>query len=503
VNRDDTEIVSAILSRIAARVGKERLEMWLGTGAEIRLEGQKLHIVLADGFKLERLRRGRKDILAAAAQELGFEPELVLAVNKPLPLFDKLDQPGSGVFRASDSPSCESFAAIDSRPPDVESGDSAASPINTINPEASLPPAAEAAPATAESATFKPYRRPFAQLSSFVVGDNNRVAHAAALSVLPQLGQVSPVLFYGPPGCGKSHLLEGVWCQAKKSPQLKRVIYLTAEQFTTHFVEAIKGGTGLPSFRRKYREVELLLIDDVQFFAGKQSTLVEVLYTIDTLLREGRQLVFAADRPPAELRPLGPEIITRLTGGLVCGMQAADYATRLSILRNLAEQKTLPASDEVLAYLAAQLPGDARQLAGAMHRLQAAAFAYEATINLEFVQHTLADLMQANRRAVRLPEIAGAVANLFGLETEEMQQGSKSPAVSHPRMLAMWLARKYTKNAYSEISRYFGRKSHSTVLSAEDKVGEWLASGKTLPLPHGQCTVEEALRRVEAQLRLG
>ena len=111
--------------------------------------------------------------------------------------------------------------------------------------------------------------------------------------------------------------------------------------------------------------------------------------------------------------------------------------------------------------------------------------------------------MQATRRAVRLPEIAGAVCSLFGLETEQMQSGGKSPALSHPRMLAMWLARKYTRNAYSEISRYFGRKSHSTVLSAEDKVGEWLASGKTLPLPHGQCTVEEALRRVEAQLRLG
>jgi len=478
VTKDDKEIVSAILSGIAGRVGQQRLEMWLGTGAEIRLEDRKLHILLEGGFKLERLRRGRKDILAAAAEVLGFEPELVLAVNKPLPLFDNLEPAAA-----------DTQAAAPSEPVllPLPLGEGRGEGLTTVS---------EPEP------TFKPYRRPFANLNSFVVGDGNRVAHAAALSVLPQLGQVSPVLFYGPPGCGKSHLLEGIWCQAKQSSQVKRVIYLTAEQFTTHFVEALKGA-GLPSFRRKYREVELLLIDDVQFFAGKQSTLVEVLHTIDTLLREGRQLIFAADRPPSELRPLGPEIITRLTGGLVCGMQAADYATRLEILRGLAAQKSLAAPEEVLAYLAAQLPGDARQLAGAMHRLAAAAFAYEATINLEFVQHTLADLMQATRRAVRLPEIAGAVCSLFGLETEQMQSGGKSPAVSHPRMLAMWLARKYTKSAYSEISRYFGRKSHSTVLSAEDKVGEWLASGKTLPLPHGQCTVEEALRRVEAQLRLG
>ena len=481
---DDKEIVSAILSRIAGRVGKERLEMWLGNGAEVRLEDQRLHILLPDGFKLERLRRGRKDILAAAAEVLGFEPELVLAVNKPLPLFDNLEESAP----AKESVALEPQPFILPLPP-LPLGEGRGEGLETSsNPE--------------PEPSFKPYRRPFANLHSFIVGDGNRVAHAAALSVLPQLGQVSPVLFYGPPGCGKSHLLEGIWCRAKQSSQVKRVIYLTAEQFTTHFVAAIKGA-GLPSFRRKYREVELLLIDDMQFFAGKQSTLVEVLYTIDTLLREGRQLVFAADRPPSELRPLGPEIITRLTGGLVCGMQAADYATRLEIIRGLALQKSLAAPEDVLAYLAAQLPGDARQLAGAMHRLTAAAAAYQATINLEFVQHTLADLMQATRRAVRLPEIAGAVCSLFGLETEQMQSGGKSPAVSHPRMLAMWLARKYTRSASSEISRYFGRKSHSTVLSAEDKVSQWLASGKTLPLPHGQCTVEEALRRMEAQLRLG
>lgn len=484
------EIVSAILTKIAGRVGKERFEMWLGTGAEVRLADHSFHILVADSFKLERVRRNRKEVLAAALEVLGYEPEIFLGVNKPLPLFDKLEA-SSAPVRQDDE---EHEAAI----LPLDRSETAQTPSSSKS-ESSFP--ADEVPEL-PAQTFKPYRRPFAQLSSFVVGDGNRVAHAAALSTLPQLGQVSPLLFYGPPGCGKSHLLEGIWCQAKHSSQVKRVIYLTAEQFTTHFVEAIKGGAGLPSFRRKYRDVELLLIDDVQFFAGKQSTLVEVLHTIDTLLREGRQLVFAADRSPAELRPLGPEIITRLTGGLVCGITAADYATRLEILRRQASTRGLAAPEEVLTYLAAQLSGDARQLAGAVNRMQAAAGALGATVNIEFVQHTLADLMQATRRAVRLPDIVGAVCNLFGLETEQMQSGGKSPAVSHPRMLAMWLARKYTKNALSEIGRYFCRKSHSTVHSAGEKVQEWLASGKTLPLPHGQCTVEEALRRLEAQLRL-
>jgi chromosomal replication initiator protein len=322
VTKDDKEIVSAILAGIAGRVGKERLEMWLGVGAEVRLDGQKLHIVLADGFKLERLRRGRKEILAAALEVLGFEPELVLAVNKPLPLFDKLETAvapkETDVRRGSPTPPTISTEGLPA---------SVSEPILLSLPLGEVRSEGQASGTDSEQILppiFKPYRRPFANLHSFVVGDGNRVAHAAAISTLSNLGQVSPVLYYGPPGCGKSHLLEGIWCQAKQSSQVKRVIYLTAEQFTTHFVEAIKGGTGLPSFRRKYREVELLLIDDVQFFAGKQSTLVEVLYTIDTLLREGRQLIFAADRPPSELRPLGPEIITRLTGGLGGRLESGD-----------------------------------------------------------------------------------------------------------------------------------------------------------------------------------
>ena len=182
------EIVSLILSRIAGRVGKERLEMWLGVGAETRLDGRNLHILLPDGFKLERLRRGRKDILAAAAEVLGFEPELVLAVNKPLPLFDKLES----VVQPQEPAASESPPVLLPLPLEEGQGEGLA---NVADSEQTAPP------------SFKPYRRPFANLHSSVVGDGNRVAHAAVLSVLPQMGQVSPVLFYGPPGCGKSHLL--------------------------------------------------------------------------------------------------------------------------------------------------------------------------------------------------------------------------------------------------------------------------------------------------------
>jgi chromosomal replication initiator protein len=350
-------------------------------------------------------------------------------------------------------------------------------------------------------------RRQFARLGDFLACPRNRVALSAAQTAAARPGTYSPLTIVGPPGSGKSHLLEGIWREVRDGRNLSRAIYLSAEQFTNQFLEALRQ-SGTPSFRRKYRDVELLLIDDLQFFAGKQSTLVELVHTVDTLLREGRQLVFAADRPPAELRGMGADLPARLAGGLVCSLEPADFATRRGILQQLANRpcdgsprhSTPP---EVLNWLAGQLSGDARQLAGAMHRLYAASEAHGRCIDLDFAQQALDDLIHSARRPVRLPEIVDAVCEVFGVPADELQSGSKASAVTTPRMLVMFLARKWTRAAHSEISRTLGRKSHSTVVSAQHKVTEWLADGKRVTLLSGECRVEDAVRRVEAQLKLG
>jgi len=247
----------------------------------------------------------------------------------------------------------------------------------------------------------------------------------------------------------------------------------------------------------------LLLIDDVQFFAGKQSTIVELVHTIDTLLRDGRQLVFAADRPPCELRGLGNDLVARLSGGLVCPLSPADAATRRKIVEQLAARQGASIPPEVLTYVAGQLDGDARQLAGAVNRLAATGEALGRPIDLDLAQTALADLIGAARRPVRLPEIVDAVCEVFGVGPDQLQSSSKAPSVTLPRMLVMFLARKYTRSALSEIGRTVGRKSHSTVVSAQHKVNEWLTAGKRVPLGHSDCLLEDALRRVESQLRLG
>jgi chromosomal replication initiator protein len=474
------EIVSAVHRALAGKVGEDRLGLWFGRGVRMEPCGKTLRIAAADVFRLDCLRRSfRVDLLEAARAVLGDGAELEFVVDT---------------------------AAAEEVAPRISS---------SAQPPLAVPVVKDDGPSVIRAAErFEPRarndrdegqhrlpRRQFASLTDFVSSDPNRVAFSAAQTAATRPGVYTPLTFAGPPGCGKTHLLEGIWRHVRAARTLSRVVYLSAEQFTNQFLDALRQ-SGTPNFRRKIRDVELLLIDDVQFFAGKQSTLVELVHTVDALLRNGRQVVFAADRPLAELRALGPEIITRLSGGLVCTLEPADYSARLKILQQLAARQHLTIPSDALTWLAGQLDGDARHLAGALHRLRAASEAHEQAIDFDFAQVSLADLIHASRRPVRLPDIVEAVCDVMGVPAGDLQSTSKSANVTLPRMLVMFLARKWTRAALSEISRTLGRKSHSTVVSAQHKVTEWLANGKTVPLPHGQLRVEDALKRIESQLRL-
>jgi chromosomal replication initiator protein len=297
-------------------------------------------------------------------------------------------------------------------------------------------------------------------------------------------------------------LLSAIATTARHQHGVRRVVSLTAELFTSQFLEALRG-SGLPSFRRKYREVELLLVDDVHFFCGKRATVVELQYTVETLLREGRQLVLSADRPPAELDGFSAELVARISGGLVCGIELPDEWTRLEIARRLAARTGHAVPENVLRFVAAEVAGDAWQLAGALNRLQAAGEALQRPVSLELAETALADIVRATRRVVRLPDIETAVCDVFGIDSQSLQSQRKSKLLSQPRMLAMWLARKYTRAAFSEIGDYFGGRSHSTVISAQKKVDDWLADSAAVQIAHGYCRIQDAVRRVEARLRAG
>ena len=474
VATDDTDIVSALRNALADKVGTERFELWFGANTRLVLADGTLTIAAPSRFLSDFLRLNFRDQVEAAC----------LDVLGELPALE---------FRAG-----------------AGSADPHAAAATASTAEATCPPTAPQRPPRGQPAREPaiaggrngPPRRRFSDLESFVTGPSNRLAYASAERVVRRLGELSPLLIFGPTSVGKTHLLEGIWTAARKSRRGTAAVYLSAEQFTSGFLEALRG-SGLPSFRRKYRGVDLLIIDDLQFLCGKRATQIELLYTIDTLMREGRQLVFAGDRRPEELSDLGPELATRLQSGMVCRVEPPDYETRLGIVAQMARRFRLSLPDEVARLIASRLTQHARQLSGALCRLQAAGQAWGKPISLAMAEETLDDMIRADCPVVRLPDIEKAVCKTFGLEPKTLQSDRRAKRISHPRMLAMWLARKYTRSALTEIGHYFGRRSHSTVISAQKRVDGWLSAGTSVELADQTWNVDEAIRQVEEQLRAG
>lgn len=462
VTTDDMEIVSALKLALADKVGQERFELWFGATTRLDYHEGTVTVFVADQFHQDWLRNNfRQHIESSCQQTLGRAVPVRFHVDRELAKQQLLAKPAC-VAATTCSAKHEAHAP---------------------------PPAGEP-------------RRRLNSLDSFVVGESNRLAWSAAKTIAGRLGQASPLVLHGPTSVGKTHLLEGICHDVRRSRAAAQAVYLPAEQFTTMFLDALHGG-GLPLFRRKYRGVDLLIVDDIQFLARKKATLTELLHMTDVFQREGRHLVFAADRPPNELTELGAEFITRLQSGLVCGLGMPEYETLLGIVRRLAERMALVLPAEVEEFIVSKVATHARELSGALNRLEATSHALGQPISLALAEQALAESVRRQERSVGLGQIDQIVCELFGLEPQSLQSEAKAKQVSHPRMLAMWLARRYTRAAYSEIGSYFGNRAHSTVISAEKKVRHWMDLQTPLQLADGKYTIDQAIRKAEQKLKVG
>ncbi len=483
---DEKDVEKVVLRAVAERIGQDRFDVWFGNSIDLQLRGDRLEVSAPSRFYADRLAAKFGEEVAAAATAVSGDHCTVV--------YKVVDPPKSPPVTGSHAPNV------------------AKSELAQPGQPSESPDSRERQPSPHDAATRK--RRPFRSLSTFVTGPCNRLAFTGVRSATENPGDFSPLLLWGPPGTGKTHLLEGIWTALRKQRDW-HVLYVTAEQFTTMFLSALHG-RGLPSFRQKFRTVDVLLIDDVQFFAKKRATLVELQHTVDALNRAGKQLVMTSDRAPTDLTGLGKELMTRLSGGLVCNVQLPDEETRRGIVgRFLTEvEATLSPADpttprttptqrqEVIRAIAQRIPGDARQLRGAVNQAVATARAHGRPLSVSLVRQALAPIAAQVRQSVGLEEIEQAVCEVFGLKPHTLQSDKRSKNVSHPRMLAMWLARKHTPAVYAEIGDYFGNRSHSTVIAAQKKVRQWLETDTTVNLGGADQRVTEALQQVESRLRL-
>lgn len=459
---EDIEILPALRLAMIDRVGQDRFDLWFGTNTSLSLKEECLLIESANRVSLDFLRKNFHEAVRQALDDIQLSSHQIVYREEPAP---KAQQPAS--------PRQRSVAASLKTAP------------------------AEPAPGSGIS-----QRRRFSSLKDFVVSDCNSMAKTAATMVLQQPGQISPLYIHGPSGSGKTHLLEGIYGLAQQKKELGRVVYLSAEQFTTYFLEALQS-SGVASFRRKYRDVGVLILDDVQFFAGKRATKTELLHTLDAIARRGGQVVLAGSQRPTELSALGTELVARFSSGLICKVDPLDETCRQAMIERLAEKRGVSLTEPILHWLTRQLPGEGRLISGAINRLWAYCAVNPGEFDIPSLENLLADLIPQRSSMLRLDDVEQAVCRVFGIDTKLLRSQSKSRRASNPRMLAMYLARKHTGAALSDICLHFQRRSHSTVISAEKKVNQWLKETSVVQIGDRSLMAQEAVDLAEAELRTG
>ncbi|MEO0531950.1 MAG: DnaA/Hda family protein, partial [Planctomycetota bacterium] len=335
-------------------------------------------------------------------------------------------------------------------------------------------------------------------LAGWVVGESNAPASRLAERLIAGEVVASPILLWGPSGVGKTQLLRLIASCIRNRRRKARVLAITAEQFLRGFVEAARGG-GYPAFRQKHEGADVFLIDDVQQLVGKARTVEEFRQIIDNAIEAGAQIVLTADRGPNELRDLGPEIASRLAGGLAVEMAMPDAAMREQLVNSAAKRISLDLPEKTAKTLACRLIGGARETSGAVNRMSLLHDTFASPLDERLAQQVADDTNRLSTPPVRLADIQKAVCGVCGIDSRLLRSDKRTKAVTEPRMLAMWLARKMTGSAWSEIGDFFGRKSHSTVISAHRRVEKLLASPEPTRLVSGE--LGETIRRVEAALR--
>jgi chromosomal replication initiator protein len=498
----ERDVAAAVARAVARRIGEPRYKLWFERHTKFSWADGRLTVGVPNRHFEEWLHKTFGAAVAAAAAEVfGRALEVRFAIDPQLFQAARREQAEAKQARASQPP-----------PPPRPAPSAKAAPLapkartapRRGRPDAPPPEPPRKAPEPAPAGPARsvaPRGRRWRRLADFVVGPCNRVAHASALSAVEAPGDgPNPLVLYGPVGTGKTHLLEGVYAGLRRARPDWRVCFVSSEDFTNRFVQAMRLGK-LAAFRKHFRDCDALLADDLHFLATKRATQEEFLHTFDALQADGRPVVVTCDCHPRLADDFTPELTDRLLGGAVWGLAPPDPETRLAVLRaRSAQGGQAPLPDEVLRFLAGQLRGNVRELEGALHGVRHYSRVTGRPVDVPLVREALADLLRHAVRVVQLADVDRAVCAALKLEAGVLQSKARVWAVSHPRMVAIHLARKHTASSYSEIGAHFGGRNHSTAVAAEKKVRQWLAADAELALGERRVRVREVVERAERDL---
>ncbi len=522
---DDKAVVESFKEALEQRVGADRYRMWFIHGVSFALESGVVVIRVRGEFALSRMKKNflrelRSAAMTACNSSSDVRLDLVEERATQVSLLPEVDPCEDVVTNELANANHIALTAPGKKTrSNPTRGSGATSGPKTSGPKKvldTLPGIVTQSPAAQRSASSSQMSLALSEggstpstaskalhtLSEFITGRCNQLACAATTMVCQNPQSASPLFLFGSTGVGKTHLLHAVADQFRRYHRMRHVMVLTAEQFTNDFISSVGGGSGLPAFRRRYREVDALLIDDVHFLDSKRATLREMLFTVETLSAAGRPLVFTANQSPTEISGLTRELAGRMAAGLVCPIQPLDAETRKKYLQRLiAAACPIAWPDEVLDELNVMLGGDARMCSGIVNLVGMLQRMYSRMPTMNEIREFGGDVLRSQSPTVTLAAIERAVCETFGLQQQSLREGASTRSITEPRMLAMYLSRQLTSAAYNEISRHYNQKSHTSAILAGKKVEQWIQTGKPLGRGPTAMSARQALDRIESILR--
>lgn len=432
------------LEVLERQLPKSSMENWLRTTRPLAVVEDTIIVGVQGEFAKDRLESRYGPLLRQALRDLTKRNMQLKFVSNPNIIEDSTATNGA----------VEQVPAPTHAMSGTDTADVAARPLGQINPKY----------------TFE----------TFVVGNSNRFAHAAALAVAETPARAyNPLFIYGGVGLGKTHLMHAIGHFVMGQNPRARVAYVSTETFTNEFIMAIQKGSTL-EFQNRYRHVDVLLIDDIQFLAGKERTQEEFYHTFNAIHEANKQIVISSDRPPKEIPTLEDRLRSRFEWGLICDIQPPDLETRIAILRKKAIMENLDVPDDVTSYIATNIETNIRELEGALTRVVAYANMMRSPLTFELAAHALKDILPPHRpKQVTIQTIKQVVAEHYNIRLQDFEVRNRSRSVAYPRQIAMYLSRELTDASLPKIGEEFGGRDHTTVIHACEKIAEDIKNDPT------------------------